>query len=355
VVANALLAAWAVQLWGNQPDAFGPAFLADVARGPGDELDQRLWTFDRWAYTTPTEPPVLMLDTRTQRAFDTPTGGPRLLSRPELDRVAALAREAGVGAHGPALIVSATPVFGLEIQERRQRFLVGRTGPYEIDFESWHANLGGLCDLMDTLVDDLGLREVVFLSGDVHYGMTSRVWWRSGDRVCRIHQLVSSSCKHAGPLAARGLHALGVVSRPDHGRVGWRSEPTPTGPPAAVSLLDRLAHRAVNTDPGVPGGPVFLPPAAAHRAGLDLEPDYEVRRVYLAPGGRRTNVLIGDNNVGEVTITDELVCHDVLARVGGRTRHLPVEIPLDDTEGDEAFDLPHRELRPTGRDATSPD
>jgi hypothetical protein len=351
VVANALLSAWAVQLWGNQPDTFDAAFLADVERGPGDALDRRLWGFDRWAYTTPTEPPVLMLDTRTQRAFDSPTGGPRLLSRPELERVARLARAAGVGADGPALVVSAVPVFGLEVQERRQRFLVGHTGPYEIDFEMWHANLGGLCDFMDTLVQDLGWREIVFLSGDVHYGMTSRVWWRSGDAVCRVHQLVSSSCKHAGPVVAGALHALGIVVRPDHGRVGWREAPDRSATPTVV---DRLMRRAVNTDPTAPTGPVFLAPSIAARAGVAEEPYYAQRRVYLAPEGRRTNVLVGDNNVGEVTVTADHVRHDVLTRVRGRTRHLPVEMPLGEPLEEDIFRRPSSELRPTGKDAVGP-
>src|SRR5689334_24756235 len=41
----------------------------------------------------------------------------------------------------PLLLVSATPVCGLELAERRQKFLAGKVGPYQIDFEGWHANL----------------------------------------------------------------------------------------------------------------------------------------------------------------------------------------------------------------------
>jgi hypothetical protein len=52
---------------------------------------------------------------------------------------------------GPAMVVSATPAYGLERQERRQKFLVDKLGAYEIDFEAWHSILQGLCDFLQLL------------------------------------------------------------------------------------------------------------------------------------------------------------------------------------------------------------
>ena len=58
VVANALAAYWAFQGWGNTPESFDEQFLAVVAAGPGDDrFDQTMWSFDRWSYHAPTDPP----------------------------------------------------------------------------------------------------------------------------------------------------------------------------------------------------------------------------------------------------------------------------------------------------------
>jgi hypothetical protein len=83
-----------------------------------------------------------------------------------------MARKGGRrGRWASAILVSATLVYGLELQERRQKFLVATVDRYEIDFEAWHSNLAGLCDFMRLLVGELKLRSCVILSGDVHYGL----------------------------------------------------------------------------------------------------------------------------------------------------------------------------------------
>ena len=71
-------------------------------------------------------------------------------------------------------------VCGLELAERRQKFLAGKVGPYQIDFEGWHASLLGLVDLMNFLTRRLRLTTAVVLSGDVHYGMTVDVRFHRG-------------------------------------------------------------------------------------------------------------------------------------------------------------------------------
>ncbi len=76
----------------------------------------------------------------------------------------AICQEIGVEGESPGIFVSPVPVFGLEVQERRQKFLAGRLGPYEIDFEAWHSNLQGLVDFIAILVEELKLRRCVVLS-----------------------------------------------------------------------------------------------------------------------------------------------------------------------------------------------
>jgi hypothetical protein len=333
VVANALAAYWAFQGWGNAPESFDEQFLAVVAAGPSDErFDRAMWSFDRWSYHAPTDPPTLVLDTRTQRSFDSDRGAARLLGDGELDRVRELARRAGVRAPGPAILVSATPVYGLELQERRQKFLVDKVGPYEIDFEAWHSNLQGLCDFMRLLVDELGLRSCVVLSGDVHYGLNVQATFAHDGHVLSIAQLVSSGLKHSGTLARTALHLLGAGVRPDHARVGWETPPAVPEAGPAGRLLDRLRRRAVNTDAWAEDAPVFLAETLAERIAAEQPPRFEETRSYVRPDGHRTRV-VGDNNVGlaSVRLPDGVVVHRLLARRAGGTASHTASLPLRST------------------------
>jgi hypothetical protein len=259
-----------------------------VAAGPGeDRFDQTLWSFNRWSYHAPTDPPMLVLDTRTQRAFDSQRGAARLLGDTELARVRELAGQAGVRAPGPAILVSATPVYGLELQERRQKFLVDKVGPYEIDFEAWHSNLQGLSDFMRLLIGELGLDSCVILSGDVHYGLNVQATFtRDGQRLS-IAQLVSSGLKHSGTLARTALHLLGATVRPDHARVGWETPPSVPEAGGVGRLLGRLRPRRVNTDAWAEDAPVFLPPTLAEPIAADQPPPLEETRRYVRPDGHR--------------------------------------------------------------------
>ena len=126
---------------------------------------------------------------------------------------------------------------GLELAQRRQKFLAGKVGPYRIDFESWHANLRGLVDLMDFLTRKLHLTAAVVLSGDVHYGMTVDVRFTVGDATIHLAQLVSSGLKHSGTITKTIRGLLGRLNRrcPRTGRLGSparthaRSRRRPTG------------------------------------------------------------------------------------------------------------------------------
>lgn len=322
VVANALGAYWAFQGWGNEPAAFDDSFVETMAAGPeagstsGESFDDTLIEFDRWSYSVPTDPPTIVLDTRTKRSYDSDQGAARLVGPGELDRVKCLLREAGVVPPGPAILVSPVPVFGLELQERRQKFLEGKLGPYEIDFEEWHSNLHGLTDLMSCLVEDVGLTCCVMLSGDVHYGLSVDATFRVGDVELRMAQLVSSSFKHSGAMAKHALHVLGRLVRRRHHRIGWKHAPSCEGP---TNVAERLLRRPVNTDDWG-DSPVFLSPRLARWIKVDQPPDYEEVRRYAPPRERPSMLIVGEANVGLVSVHHDRVVHRLLGRAGpGKT------------------------------------
>ncbi len=318
VIANAMAAFWAFQGWGNDPERFGGELADVIAQGAddagrGSTYERTLWDFDRWAYTVPVTPPMIVLDTRTQRAFDSAEGAARLIGHAELDRVRQLAMDAGVQEARHAIFVSAVPVFGLEIQERRQKFLAGKLGPYEIDFEAWHSALGGLVDLMDMIIDGLDLRRCVILSGDVHYGLTVDATFEIDGRSVHVAQLVSSAFKHSGTLARAGLDVVGRLVRPEHDRLGWQ-DPPEIG--RAPGLVHRVLDRPANTDEWTDGGPVFLPPRLAERVDPDVRPPYREHRRYVRPEEKPASVVIGESNIGLVTVHGDDVVHVVTGRVG---------------------------------------
>jgi hypothetical protein len=331
IVANALAAYWAFQGWGNDPGQFGQEFadtirghLAGGGEGAAARFDDVLWGFDRWSFAAPTTPVTVCLDTRTQRAYDSLEGGARLIGPAGFDRLACLIEDSGHDRTRPLLLVSATPVCGLELAERRQKFLLDKVGPYRIDFESWHANLRGLVDLMDFLTRRLRLTTAVVLSGDVHYGMTVDVRFTVGDTTIHLAQLVSSGLKHSGTITKTILDLLGRLNRRSHERVGWAHPPALT---RARDVGRRVMLRPANTDEWAPGAPVFLPPALARQLEITQRPDYREIRTYIRPAGPSSSLLTGENNIGSVTVDGHTVTHVLLSRGQGTTAY-PAELDL---------------------------
>ncbi|MPZ90049.1 MAG: hypothetical protein GEU68_00210 [Actinobacteria bacterium] len=322
VISNALAAYWVFQGWGNHPDESDRELREQISSFfsgslDGDEFDETMWSFDRWSYTAPFDPPTIILDTRTQRHYDSPKGGARLINETELERVAMLATDAGHEPGRPLMLISPVPVFGFEFQERRQKYLVGTLGPYEIDFEAWHSNMHGLVDFMRLLVEDLQPDPCIILSGDVHYGVNAQSSFAVDDKEIAVIQLVSSGFKHANLVAKSGLYLFGHLLRATHERLGWNKPPDHKAPDGAGQ---KLINRPPNTDEWADDSPVFLAPRHVKVLGIETPPDYRERRVYVRPSGRNRSVLIGENNVGLVTLEKEGVEHRVLSR--GRRTHV---------------------------------
>ena len=218
-----------------------PRSCAPTARVSEAEFEERLWSFDRWSYVAPTTPPTVVLDTRTQRSYDSARGAARLLGPAERRRAAELARRAraigGGDPHRPLVIVSAVPVYGLELQERRQKFLADKVGPYEIDFEAWHSNLQGLVDFMRMLAEEPAPPWCLLLSGDVHYGCNVQAAFWTGGRGAAARaaglQLVQA-LGHGQPDGARAV-GPGRVAPARARRLGPAARPSAAGWPHACS------------------------------------------------------------------------------------------------------------------------
>ncbi|CAN5773337.1 hypothetical protein BH20ACT23_BH20ACT23_27220 [soil metagenome] len=320
IISNALAAYWAFQGWGNYPDESDEELREQISSFlsgslDGDQFDKTMWSFDRWSYTAPLDPPTVVLDTRTRRHYDSPKGGARLINDAERKRVAKLALDAGHEPGEDLMLISPVPVFGFEFQEQRQKYLVGKLGPYEIDFEAWHSNMHGLVDFMKLLVEEIQPDPCIILSGDVHYGVNAECSFTVHGKDLSVIQLVSSGFKHANFFAKTGLYLLGHLLRSKHERLGWDKPPEyKAGDGVGKKLIDRPS----NVDEWADNSPVFLAPRHVKVLGIETPPDYRESRIYVRPSGRNRSVLIGENNIGLVTLEKEGVEHRVLSR-GHRT------------------------------------
>lgn len=169
---------------------------------------------------------AFVLDTRTRRDFSEGLDFP-----PNLIRKTALAEQLPDNAmpFGTelAFIVSGAPVLGLSVMEsitqpfasriaeiksgmkkdfdvKRRRPInknrrgVGETGREAMDVEHWSINEAGFEAFLKRCA---AFKKVIFLAGDVHYGITSEMdYWVKGEpEAARFVQMVSSSLKNIKP------------------------------------------------------------------------------------------------------------------------------------------------------------
>jgi len=135
------------------------------------------------------------------------------------------------------------------------------------------------------------------------------------DQGLSITQLVSSAQKHAGLLSKTALNLLGKIVPNRHERIGW-DRPPRLAPSAAIKRLLRPAH----TDEWSGEAPVFLTPCQARQLGIQEPPAYREQRRYVPASGPRTLTILGDNNVGLVSILGDEIIHQLLCPTGGEVR-----------------------------------
>lgn len=205
IVANGLVAYWAFQAWGNDPNSFDEDFIQtiktylDLKRQKSlfhfdktskssildndrrdneivktHTMEARIWDIKKWTYVAPTYPLSIVLDCRTQREFVNPDGPPVLLNYEVLEYIRSEAHNSGYKKGDPLIIVSPTPVFGFEHAERVQRFLTSISGTYKWDLETWRANEAGFIKFLVFVSNTFSPDYCVILSGDVHYAFTMK-------------------------------------------------------------------------------------------------------------------------------------------------------------------------------------
>jgi hypothetical protein len=231
-VTNGLLASTLCQHWGNKPEAFTtagtpeqrilsavssaaatspPTSAATTCRpllgipgaalgtAPPAKVLRDLTTAGAIRYDVTIGPPegwpvrIVLLDERTVREY------PRTDSRGARISRAALALQLPPPSTPVpfTIVVAAAPVLGSELVENVLQplfqLIKGEGGARFADFESWSAVTANHQDLLARLAAH---HPVVLLSGDVHYGFTSRLTRTEGAATTRAAQLTASAAKN---------------------------------------------------------------------------------------------------------------------------------------------------------------
>ena len=217
IIANGLVAYWAFQAWGNDPDSFDEDFIqtikmyldlkkekslfhfdktlkiSNLDNDSGDNeidrtqtMEDMIWNYKKWTYVAPTFPISIFLNCRTQREFVNPDGPPVLLNDEALAYIKSEVYKSGYERGDPLVIISPTPVFGFELAESVQRFLTSISGTYKWDLETWRSNETGFIRFLAFVSNTFSPDYCVILSGDVHYAFTMKARF----------DLFSAGCHH---------------------------------------------------------------------------------------------------------------------------------------------------------------
>lgn len=207
IIGNALLGYLLGQGWGNDPEACAPLLnavnhLLDSADTRAmlpatlhDECLSALFRFERWGYVIAGEPALIVLDTRTQR-----WRSERHPARPSglMDWEALSDLQQQLLDHRSAVIVSATPIFGVKLIEVIQRVFTWLGHPLLVDAENWMAHPGASHTLLNIFCHSRTPANYVILSGDVHYSFVYDIAVRR-KRGPHIWQITSSGIKNEFP------------------------------------------------------------------------------------------------------------------------------------------------------------
>jgi len=324
IVCNGLAAFWVFQGWGNNPDLYSHDFIDNITgylQNDGSierqDFEYYIWNFHGWSFSVPTNPLSIFVDCRTQREYNSQRGAPELLSEEALQLLSRTAQQAKYHNSDPIIIVSPTPVFGFELAEKLQGYLAHLSGPYNWDLESWSASEHGFTHFITFLVEKLGPRYCVFLSGDVHYSFTMDAKFtllpnddrKEEEKRMQAVQLTSSALKSTsfgGRLLIGDIldRIYEFISNKKTVRIGWNVQ---SGSSKHIDELLQEQNKSNIPNENLSSVVLHLDESSTSKNGLDiLKSHFEVERTpawmesrrILKTSGYKHTCVLADNNLG---------------------------------------------------------
>lgn len=202
MIGNALMGYWLCQGWANCPSKFNnlvtsasQTFTADGLAHHDDFVDELL-QFNQWHYQLATQPPIHVLDTRTQRWRSESS-----LNKPSglLDWEALCDFQHKIMGQKAVIVVSAAPIYGVKIIEAIQKVFTFFGKALTVDAENWMAHKGTANVILNIFRHYKTPPTFIILSGDVHYSFVYDVKLRFRRSSPRIIQFTCSGIKNAFP------------------------------------------------------------------------------------------------------------------------------------------------------------
>lgn len=205
IIGNALFGYFLCQGWGNNPTQFGQvhinsaqeALSVDSSDAHSRFIDELL-EFDQWHYHWPTEPKLVVLDTRThrwrsERNFNYPSG--------LMDWEAITDLQQEIRDEEAVIMVSPAPIFGVKLIESIQELFTWAGKPLMVDAENWMAHSGSAYALLNVFTHPKTPSNFTVLSGDVHYSFAYDIKLRGIKSSPNIWQITSSGLRNEFPNA----------------------------------------------------------------------------------------------------------------------------------------------------------
>lgn len=203
IIGNALFAYFFTQGWGNAPEHFDTDWhqstqhaLDGLGSKQYDQWLDSVLAFDHWQFQWPTQPPLIVLDTRTQRwrSERSPSRPSGLMDWESLSQLQQLLLH-----QESVVLVSAAPIFGVKLIEAIQKFFTIIGKPLVVDAENWMAHNGTATTLMNMFNHKFTPKHFIILSGDVHYSFVYDVRLRDHEHSPTLWQITSSGVKNSFP------------------------------------------------------------------------------------------------------------------------------------------------------------
>lgn len=203
IIGNAMLGYLVFQGLGNQPEelvnSFGAElrqFFNNVSDTQHQALIKQLHNYPYWGYEIPTEPGIVVLDTRTQR-----WRSERHPERPSglMDWEQLVELQQTLLNRKQIILVSPAPIFGVKLIEAIQGLFTRLGKPLMVDAENWMAHPGSANVMLNIFRHSRTPEQFVVLSGDVHYSFVYDIKLRFRNSGPRIYQITSSGLRNTFP------------------------------------------------------------------------------------------------------------------------------------------------------------
>jgi len=202
IIGNALLAYGLCQGGGNAPKQHKPLLdaLQDHASHKGltdhDTLIDTFLAWSHWGYSLPTEPKIVVLDTRTQR-WRSESNANKPSGLMDWESLSQCQQE--LIDQEQVVIISPAPMFGVKLIESIQKIFTFFGYPLLVDAENWMAHPGAANVLLNIFRHKKTPPEFMILSGDVHYSFVYDVRIRQKTAGAKITQVTASGLKNTFP------------------------------------------------------------------------------------------------------------------------------------------------------------